>query len=254
MKKVFILLLMVSLTFLACSDKEESASKLYHKALTLQQVGKDDEAYIIFQDIIRKYPETKIAVKLIKKTKEALASKEETERVKTEIDPEETSGSKKEKEGSLQQKKEGFTPGGANATRTFSEPRRAEAVASLHAVRSALSAGANLQEFKKYQIESRIKIDALPSLPENLDIKEASDLYNEAVTFGIMRITGTVNSGELEVAREKFRNHAFIMKCLNGMQPNYDSRGFIHDLNQINAEAISKSLLILADEKISALK
>jgi hypothetical protein len=79
---------------------------------------------------------------------------------------------------------------------------REDAITSLRAVGSALSTGANLEEFKKYQIESRIKVDALPNIPENHDIRAISDLYREAVTFGIMSVTGGKISAE-DLAAEK---------------------------------------------------
>ena len=77
MKKAFVLLLIVSLTFLACSDNEEPARKMLDEALSLQQAGKDDKANIILQDIIRKYPKTQLAIEL---NKTALSGKEETKR------------------------------------------------------------------------------------------------------------------------------------------------------------------------------
>lgn len=64
MKKAFVLPLLILFTFLACSDKEAPARKMINEALTLQEAGKKDEANRIFQDIIRKYPETQIANEL----------------------------------------------------------------------------------------------------------------------------------------------------------------------------------------------
>jgi predicted Zn-dependent protease len=64
MKKAFVLWLIVSLTFLACSKKEESASRLFDKALASAKIGKYDDADKIFQNIIRDYPETQIAANL----------------------------------------------------------------------------------------------------------------------------------------------------------------------------------------------
>jgi hypothetical protein len=79
MKFIYSLLaLSLLISFIACSNKEESARKMYNKALTLQQVGKNEEANKIVQDIVRKYPETQTAVELNKKL---LAIKEETERL-----------------------------------------------------------------------------------------------------------------------------------------------------------------------------
>ena len=50
-----------------------------------------------------------------------------------------------------------------NAKTESVNAQRNEAISSLKAIRSALSTGANLQEFKKYQIESRIKVMHCPT-------------------------------------------------------------------------------------------
>jgi hypothetical protein len=82
MKKVFLSLLMlslVSLLFFACSNREKSASEMLNKVLTLQQIGKHDEADKLLENIIQSYPETKIASEL---RKNVLASQVEYERSK----------------------------------------------------------------------------------------------------------------------------------------------------------------------------
>jgi hypothetical protein len=80
---------------------------------------------------------------------------------------------------------------------------REDAIASLRAVNSALSTGANLEEFKRYQIESRIKVDALPNVPENREIRYVSDLYREAIIFGLINIAdGTISATDLAAEKE----------------------------------------------------
>ncbi|HEV7487663.1 MAG TPA: hypothetical protein VGQ65_18495 [Thermoanaerobaculia bacterium] len=105
----------------------------------------------------------------------------------------------------------------------------------MRAVGSALSAGANLQEFKKYQIESQIKVDALPNTPENKDIRAVSDLYREAVTFGVMSVTdGKIAANELSAAKELHR--------LDGNDPDRKERA-MYD------KAISEALTDMTPEE-----
>ena len=118
-----------------------------------------------------------------------------------------------------------------NTKKGAAEAQRREAIESLKAIRSALNTGANLQEFKKYQIESRIKVDALPDTPENEIIKEISDTYKDAVTFGIIRLTGTISDSELEDFRLKYENDV-LLKHLEAVNPNSLSQGQRHDVNQ----------------------
>jgi hypothetical protein len=95
---------------------------------------------------------------------------------------------------------------------------REEAIVSLRAVRSALNGGANLETFRKYQVESRIKIDALPETKENQIIRDISDLYADALTFSIARITGSISEAALESAKQKYSNDEYITKFLADMQ------------------------------------
>lgn len=143
-----------------------------------------------------------------------------------------------------------------NANNATANAQRAEAISSLRAVRSALNVGANFQEFKKYQIESKIKIDNLPDVPENNIIRSISELYNDVVTFSIVRITGLISDRELDAARIRHKNdeNLSISRILNDMKANDSSRGLQHDLNQVSGDSISKILIILADREFAGLK
>ncbi|HDZ01486.1 MAG TPA: redoxin domain-containing protein [Nitrospirae bacterium] len=61
-----LLLLFFIASITSCTNKEESARKLYNKALSLQQMGDDEEAAKIYMDIVDKYPETETAVEINK--------------------------------------------------------------------------------------------------------------------------------------------------------------------------------------------
>jgi tetratricopeptide (TPR) repeat protein len=76
-----ILIVLVCIIFFACTSNEESARKLYNKALTLQQQGSGQEAIDIYRKIIAKYPETKIAVEVNK----TLLARSEMQRITEEI-------------------------------------------------------------------------------------------------------------------------------------------------------------------------
>jgi hypothetical protein len=102
----------------------------------------------------------------------------------------------------------------------ISKSAREDAIASLRAVKSALSTGANIEDFKKYQIESRIKIDALPNAPENGNIRGISDLYREAISFSIMSTTGgNISSVELAAAKDEHRDNEAIFAALGHLIP-----------------------------------
>ena len=101
--------------------------------------------------------------------------------------------------------------------RSANASKRDEAIASLRAVQSALGTGANLDEFKRYQIESRIKVDALPMTPENAGIRAVSDLYADAVKFRIIYATdGAIEGTALAAAQTRYAHDESITKALNG--------------------------------------
>jgi hypothetical protein len=97
--------------------------------------------------------------------------------------------------------------------------QREQAVASLRAVASALDTGANLEEFKRYQIESRIKIDALPNTADNRPTRDVSDLFADAVHFRIIYTTdGRIEADDIAAAKERYASDVEIAKTLNDMQ------------------------------------
>jgi hypothetical protein len=128
-----------------------------------------------------------------------------------------------------------------SATTSKTSNQRAEAVASLRAIQSALNTGANFQEFKRYQIESRIKVEALPRTPENEVIYEISDTYRDAVTFFIIERTGTISDRELEVLRARYDNDEHLRNWLAKMRPNNQSSGYAYEINKIQAEASAQA-------------
>jgi hypothetical protein len=136
----------------------------------------------------------------------------------------------------------------------ISDHAREEAIASLRAVRAALNGGANLETFRKYQVESRIKIDVLPDTKENQIIRDISDLYADALTFAIARITGSISETELESAKKKYADDEYIQKFLSGMQAGDFTSGYPYDMNAAGAEATSHVLMIKAEEKFKNLK
>lgn len=154
-----------------------------------------------------------------------------------------------------------------------SDPQRDAALASLRAVRSALDAGATLDEFRKYQIESRIKIDAMPSTPANRDLREVSDLYNAAVQFGVIRVSGEISGAEIASAKARYGTLSddvlfkSILGALDKMTPSAatyidpnlspevkEEIRYQLEKNRIAGEQIARLLIASADERLRKLK
>ncbi len=107
----------------------------------------------------------------------------------------------------------------AAADQPKQDSRRDEAIESLRAVRSALDGGANLEQFRKYNIEARIKVDALPDDPTYLNIRSISDVYTDALTFWVLSSTGgEIRKNELQRAKQKYAYNPDVKKSLAGMR------------------------------------
>lgn len=167
-----------------------------------------------------------------------------------------------------------IVPPTAAATRPKSNAERLSAIASLRAVRSALEAGATLDEFRRYQIESRIKIDAMPNTPANRDVREVSDLFNAAVRFAAIGISGEVSATEISSAKTKYGSRTddvlfkSIVDALDTMTAGAAEQLAMPDLgayvqedlrykvekNRIAGEQIARLLIASANEKLLRLR
>jgi hypothetical protein len=70
---------------------------------------------------------------------------------------------------------------------------RDEALAALRAVESASSGGANVSEFKKYQLDAKVKVDALPVTAENVPLRYVSRIYVDVSSLLIAWQTETLS-------------------------------------------------------------
>lgn len=58
-----------------------------------------------------------------------------------------------------------------------------DALAALRAVQSVLDGGANAADFKRYYLEAKVKVDALPDLPDAAPLRAIEVLYADAITL-----------------------------------------------------------------------
>lgn len=154
--------------------------------------------------------------------------------------------------------------------------QRAAAIASLKAVRSALAAGANLDDFRSYEIKARIKVDDLADTPKNRPLREIADIYSDVVVFSTVRVTGEIGVMNIEAAKKRYQVMVLsgddqeqsefatsITKALDDMtgkessiQWDSDSVRDLQDYrrkrNQIRGEQIASLLILAADIKLSA--
>ncbi len=134
-----------------------------------------------------------------------------------------------------------------------SNPRR-EAIASLHAVQSAVAGGANAAEFKKYQLDAKVKVDALPATDENADVKHVAHIYTDAAHLMTAWLTSSLDDSESKYFKTEYAS-------LNS-KPINELRGFSHqsmvgaqfELARLSAEFGAKALLAYAASELQKVK
>jgi hypothetical protein len=140
------------------------------------------------------------------------------------------------------------------ALRAVDDKGRAEAIASLRAVKSALDGGANIETFRKYEIESRVKVDALPDTPGNQPLRDIAALYADALSFALVRISGSIEVPSMQAAWSKYEGDSDLKRFMQQMSAGDSISQLQHDLNVASAEAISKTLILNAEVKLHNMK
>ena len=131
-----------------------------------------------------------------------------------------------------------------------SDPARDEAIASLRAVKSALDGGANLEMFRKYQVESRVKLDQLGRSPEHAPLFEVSDVYADALTFAMIGISGRIDDDTLKRAKEKYSTDVELQKLLDKMITGQFAEGVVRATNQVCGKHASQFMMLIAEERM----
>lgn len=129
----------------------------------------------------------------------------------------------------------------------------AEAALAVQAVRSALKAGANLDEFKKYQIEAQIKVDRLPATEATLAVRGVAQIYQDALHMGLLKFNGTLSSERRAALLERYKDEPDISKLAEEMRATVDSKSWDARQNEINGEYFAQVLLVLAEKRHAAL-
>ncbi len=145
---------------------------------------------------------------------------------------------------------------------------RGEAIASLRAIQSALDAGADIGDFKRFVIDAAVKVDRLPDTAKNRPVKDILDLYKQAVRFNAIALSGMISDGALAAAKEMYaranKGSSAVAEELDRMtadipisspdriiQLDYDHE---REINRIEARTIASLLILRADDKLKKLK
>lgn len=91
------------------------------------------------------------------------------------------------------------------------DPARQAAIAALRAVESVLTGGANIGEFKKYYLEAKVKVDALPRIPENLPIVEVGGIFADASTLFTDALVHEISAAEVLRLQQKYADDSNLM-------------------------------------------
>lgn len=138
-------------------------------------------------------------------------------------------------------------------------PKRQDAVTALRAVRSALDGGANLEEFRKYYLDARVKIDALRNATVNRPIKEVSTLYADALSLKVASITREMSGSNARYFRSQYETEPHFLELFrevpeSGFTSMSAMTSFAIKKAAISADAASQVLLLVASEHLKSIK
>jgi hypothetical protein len=135
------------------------------------------------------------------------------------------------------------------------DPARQAAIAALRAVASVLDGGANTTEFKKYYLDAKIKVDALPEIPENAAIVDVSGWYADAATLLIASQVHEISGDEVRALKQKYAGTAVLSMFVDKMPDLGVSRTsprLEQDTAAIWIRGSAQALLHFAGEKLAA--
>lgn len=132
-----------------------------------------------------------------------------------------------------------------------------DALTALRAVKSVLDGGANISEFKKYYLEAKIKVDALPTTADNAVLREISDLYRDADSLSIGARLRSLTSLDIRALKIKYAGDPHFMQFFSNVRE--DGFGPMATTNTrqimaIHAETSAQVLMHEAGEKLKSLK
>lgn len=132
-----------------------------------------------------------------------------------------------------------------------------EALTALRATQSALDGGANAAEFKKYFLEAKIKVDALPASESASALRAISELYEDTVTLSIARFTKSLSGTVLADLKLRYAGDYEFIRYMNdvptdGIGPRLTT--YRTEVAIINVRAAEQVLLARAAERLKLIK
>lgn len=133
------------------------------------------------------------------------------------------------------------------------------ALTALRAVQSVLDGGANATEFKKYYLEAKVKVDALPNTPASEPLRIVSALYRDAVTLSIAYQTREMSGFEVTTLKQQYATDYEFLEFFNKIPNDGFSRRSFMTSNEIEratieAQAASQILLVRAAQRLHVMK
>jgi hypothetical protein len=135
------------------------------------------------------------------------------------------------------------------------DPARQAALAALRATQSVVAGGGNTSEFKAYYLAAKVKVDALPAIPENAALRDVVGLYADATSLlvagQIQRMSGT----EVRYFKDKYLRESrvpFWRTFQDVPDKGFARTGFIGEMSAAHCHDAGSLLLVLAGRTLAA--
>jgi outer membrane murein-binding lipoprotein Lpp len=148
----------------------------------------------------------------------------------------------------------------AGSAASVGSAQRQDALTSLRAVQSVLSGGGSRTDFRKYQLEAKVKVDALPDTPENAPMREVSRIFTDASSLLTAGTAQSMSASDVGYFKKQYSNDLRLGGDLAKIFGDIPATGFDRDdsiaskVAAIRANQLGQLLLIAAEETLKRVK
>jgi hypothetical protein len=116
----------------------------------------------------------------------------------------------------------------------------------------------NTGEFKKYYLDAKVNVDALPKIPANAAMTEVTGIYADAVTLFVAAQVGEMRADEAQYFKQKYSEIPRFFEKVpdegfgDGSASRHDTQAT--QIASVWIRASAQVLLLRAEQKLASVK
>lgn len=130
-----------------------------------------------------------------------------------------------------------------------------DALTALRAVQSVLDGGATAAEFKRYYLDAKVKVDALPPIPDAAPLRAIEVLYADAITLATAAQARAMSGPAVRSFKTGYTGDVDFVRTFGAIpDQGFDALDPRVDYHVIGARFAGQLLLRRAGQKLHAIK